>query len=100
MAKRRKKNPFNMISAFAVLAVIATLSIVTWVKGQGLQSQIDRYDDKIAEYESLIAEENERTERLEERKKYVQTKKYVEEIAQEKFGLIYKDEIILKPSKK
>lgn len=100
MARRKKKNAFNVISAIAVFAVIMTLSVVTWVKGQGLRSQIDRYDAKITEYESLIQEENERTAKLEERKKYVQTKKYIEEIAHEKFGLLYEYEIMFKAVEK
>jgi cell division protein FtsB len=99
MARKKKKNPFNVISAFAVLAVIITLSIVTLAKGQGLQQQIDRYDVKIAEYQTLIEDENERTSQLEERKKYVQTKKYIEEVAKEKFGLLYEDEIAFKAKK-
>lgn len=94
--RRKKKNLFNVISAVAVFAVIITLSVVTWAKGQGLQEQINRYDAKITEYEGLIEEENARTERLEERKKYVQTKKYIEEIAHEKFGLLYEYEIMFK----
>lgn len=96
MARRRKKNLFNVVSAIAVLAVIMTLSVVTWVKGQGLRNKADIYDAKIAEYEALIQEENERTAELEERKKYVQTKKYIEEIAHEKFGLLYEYEIMFK----
>lgn len=100
MAKRKKKNRFNMVSGFVVFAVIATLSVVTWVKGQGLQSRIDVYDTKIAEFQSLIEDENTRTEQLEERKKYVQTKKYIEEVAQNIFGLLYKDEIMFKAVEK
>ena len=40
-----------------------------------------------------------RTEELNEYKKYVQTKKFAEEIAKDKFGLIYPDEIIFKGKK-
>ena len=34
---------------------------------------------------------------LEEYKKYVKTKKFVEEVAKNKFGLLYPDEILIKP---
>ena len=38
----------------------------------------------------------ERDEKLKEYSKYVKTKKYIEEVAREKLGLIYEDEIIFK----
>ena len=43
------------------------------------------------------AEEEERKEELEERKIYVQTKQYIEEVAKEKLGLVKQEEILLKP---
>lgn len=43
-------------------------------------------------------EEEQRTKELEERKIYVQTKQYIEEVAKEKLGLVMPDEILLKPS--
>ena len=42
--------------------------------------------------------ELERKADLEERKVYVQTKQYIEEVAKEKLGLVNPDEILLKPS--
>jgi len=65
-------------------------------KGQGLKAKNTAY---LAKEENLLAQiekENERTEELRERSKYVKTKKYVEEVAREKLGLIYEDEIIFK----
>ena len=38
-----------------------------------------------------------RQKELEEYKKYVKTKKFVEEVAKNKFGLLYPDEILIKP---
>ena len=44
----------------------------------------------------LIAEEEKKAEEIEEYGKYVQTKKYAEEVAKDKLGLVYEDEIIFK----
>ena len=33
---------------------------------------------------------------IEEQKKYMQTNEYIEEMAREKFGLVYDDEIVFK----
>ena len=43
-----------------------------------------------------LEEEEQRTQEIEELKKYVQTKKYVEEVAKERLGLVYEDEILFK----
>ena len=43
-----------------------------------------------------IAAEEARAEEIAEYEKYTQTKKYVEEIAKEKLGLVYEGEIIFK----
>ena len=45
---------------------------------------------------AFIEQEEKRTEEIEELKKYVQTKKYAEEIAKERLGLVYEDEILFK----
>ena len=44
-----------------------------------------------------INEQQQRQKELEEYKKYVKTKKFVEEVAKNKFGLLYPDEILIKP---
>ena len=41
-----------------------------------------------------LEEEQTRTDKLEEQKRYVQTKEFIEQYAKEKLGLIYEDEII------
>ncbi len=53
----------------------------------------------LVELQEQVDEEKQRTEELNEYKKYVQTKKFAEEIAKDKFGLIYPDEIIFKGKK-
>ena len=41
-----------------------------------------------------IEEQNKRSEEIEEYRKYTKTKQYVEDMAKEKLGLVYKDEVI------
>ena len=42
-----------------------------------------------------IEAEKKRTEEIEEFRKYTKTKKYIEDVAREKLGLVYEDEIII-----
>ena len=44
----------------------------------------------------LFRSEEQRSKDIEELGKYVQTKKYVEEVAKERLGLVYPDEILFK----
>ncbi|MBR0148430.1 MAG: septum formation initiator family protein [Lachnospiraceae bacterium] len=51
------------------------------------------------QYETLvdqIEEQNARTEELKALKTYTKTKKYAEQVAKEKLGLVYSDEIVFK----
>ena len=61
-----------------------------------LQQKNESYRQQEEELLAQIAEEEERAEEIEELKKYVQTKKYVEEVAKERLGLVYEDEILFK----
>ena len=49
------------------------------------------------ELERQIDEEEMRTEEIEEMRRYMQTDRYVEEVARDKLGLVYPDEVIFKP---
>ena len=68
-----------------------------WVSKQSLIEQNQEYEAQKIVLESQINEQKERSDDIEEYKKYVQTKKFAEDIAKNKFGLIYPDEIVIKP---
>lgn len=66
------------------------------VASLGLRASNANKQEKIAELEAQIEAEENKAEEIEEYSKYVQTKKYAEEVAKEKLGLVYEDEIIFK----
>lgn len=97
--KRNKKKKSSSMGGFiTIFAVVITLALVAWNGGKSLQDKIDAYEVKKEQLQEQIAREEQRTLDLEEKKKYIQTKQYIEQIAKEKFGLIYKDEVVFKPS--
>lgn len=63
------------------------------------KSEIEELNRKQEQLEAQLLEEQQRAEELEERKVYVKTKKYVEEMAK-KLGFVYPDEIIYRPEEK
>lgn len=100
MAKRRKKRHFNFLSFFGISVVVVAISVVTWIRGMSLQAQIEEYEIKEQQIQAQIEQEEERAVEIEEMKKYMQTKKYIEDVAKEKLKLVYPDEVILKPNEK
>lgn len=89
--KRRTKSGYGMIA----IVVLLICGIVTF-KRIGLNEERTAYAKQIDEVTKELSDEKQRTNDLEQQQAYMKTKKYIEEIAREKLGLVYKDEIIFK----
>lgn len=100
--KRRKKAKSSLSkNGFPIIAfVVAVFCIVVGVYSVNLKQESEQLEEKKAGLEEQIAAEEQRTKDLEELEKYMQTKKYMEEVAREKLGLVYPDEILVQPSNK
>ena len=97
MARRRvafRKKRQNRLGMILVSIVVIMLFAVILIKSSDLREKKATYDEKEIALEQQIEEEKARTEELIEYEKYTKTAKYVEEIAKEKLGLVYEDEII------
>lgn len=91
-ALQKSKRIGMRIIAFAVLCLL----IVASVGKIQLRQKGEAYQQREEELLAAIADEEARTEEIEELRKYVQTKKYAEEVAKERLGLVYEDEILFK----
>lgn len=91
--RKRKQNRAGMLLVTAV--VLMMLTVVT-VKSIELKQQRDDYAVREQQLMEEIAAEEARSDKIAEYEKYTQTKKYVEEIAKDKLGLVYEGEIIFK----
>ena len=89
--KRKRRMEFKLVFA----AVLCLLLVASFGKLR-LQQKNEAYQKQEEELLAQISEEQERTQEIEVLKKYVQTKKYVEEVAKERLGLVYEDEILFK----
>ena len=81
---------------FLVSIVVVMILVAVWVRSMELQRKLDTYTVKQEQLEEKIADEEQRQQEIQEFRKYTQTKKYAEEVAKEKLGLVYEDEIIFK----
>ncbi|HJC58462.1 MAG TPA: septum formation initiator family protein [Candidatus Eisenbergiella intestinipullorum] len=82
---------------FLVTIVVLMLLVVVSINSIGLRQKRASYQEREQALQQQIDAEEERSEQIEEYRKYTQTKKYVEEVAKEKLGLVNEGEIIYKP---
>lgn len=99
MAGRRRASKSNRRGMVAIAGIVAVLLVSLLVQSSQLSVQNKGYESKKAELEEQIREEELRTEEIENLKDYVNSTEYIEQIAREKFGLVYKGEIIFKAEK-
>ena len=97
MSKMRRKKKFQKhLGSVAIFCVVLLMLVFVGIAGMRIRAQNVSKEDRIQELKEQIAEETKKAQEIEEYSKYVQTKKYAEEIAKEKLGLVYEDEIIFK----
>ena len=82
-----------------ITAVVLMITIVVAVKCTELGHKVRENEAREAQLEEQIAEQEARTEELVEYEKYTQTKKYIEDVAKSKLGLVYEGEIVFKEDK-
>lgn len=94
IAIRKKRQ--NRLGMFLVMTVVVMLMVVVTIKSVELKEKQETYMAKQEQLEKQIAEEEQRTEDIKEFGKYTKTKKYAEEVAKDKLGLVKDDEIVFK----
>ncbi|CDD46845.1 putative uncharacterized protein [Firmicutes bacterium CAG:534] len=94
--RKRRQNRFGM---FLVSIAVVMLLVVVTFSGFKLQQKLEVYQQKELALQEQIEAEEERAKEIEEYEKYTQTKKYIEEVARDKLGLVYEGEILFKDEK-
>lgn len=94
-AKRKRKNGLKLIA----VTVLVLFAVITYSSMQ-MKAERRALEKQVGELALELQEEQERSEELEDRRAYMQTVRYIEEIAREVLGLRYPDEIILRPEEK
>lgn len=89
--KKKKRNGLKLIA----LMVMIICGVVLY-KTQDMNKDIEKKNAKVDKLSQTLEDETDRTLTLEEKKAYQSTKRYIEEIARNKLGLYYPDEIIVK----
>lgn len=96
--RKRMDKTNNRFAMFAITVVIIIFAAFMFLRVNALKKKEAQYLEKEAALLAQVAEQEERAERLEEYRVYVQTDKYIEKVAKEKLGLVNPDEIVIKPN--
>ena len=89
---------FNFIPQMQpVTALVMIMGAVIWSGKRTLEKQNKEYQARVAQLQEQVEEQQNRSDEIDEYKKYIQTKKFAEEVAKDKFGMIYPDELVFKP---
>ncbi|MCI9066100.1 MAG: septum formation initiator family protein [Lachnospiraceae bacterium] len=94
-----RKRRQNRLAMLLVTTVVLMMMLVVTFKSVELREKRQFYMDREAALLKEIEAEEIRSAEIEEYGKYTQTKKFVEEVAKEKLGLVYEGEIIFKDEK-
>jgi len=90
--KKKRKNGLKIIA----VAVLVLFAVITYSSVE-LQAEKRALEKQKAELEAELQTEQERSGELEDKKAYMQTVRYIEEVARKVLGLVYPDETILRP---
>jgi cell division protein FtsB len=91
--RRRFQNRAGIVWASIVVLILVT---VVSIKSIGLLQKAREYQAKEAALTQQIEYETQRSEEIAEFERYTETRKYIEDTAKEKLGLVYPGEIIFK----
>lgn len=97
---KKKKQNIKLTSKpgmFIVIGCLVLLAIVVGCKAKGLREQSSSLQVQAAELQEQLDEANSEYEKLQKQQEYMKTDEYVEEVARTQLGLVYKDEIVMKP---
>lgn len=83
----------------AIGCVAVMLLGVTVSQSQNLEKRLAYYDERAAALEESIEQEQARTEEIKDKKEYMQTDEYVEEVARNRLGLVKDNEIVFEEAK-
>ena len=92
--RRAKRQLQHKLSMFVVFAVILVLGVTLSFASISLHAKNSEYKEREAVLEAQIEAETKRAEEIDDLEGYVGTDEYVEDVAKEKLGLVYPNEIL------
>ena len=99
MARRKKSTRKQSgMASFVIIIAVLVVCAVSVFKISDLYSQSRQLAVTERALEKKIEEAQLERQQMEAQEQYMHTKQYVEDVAKEKLGLVYPDEIVIRPS--
>ena len=89
------KKHMNKFTIMGIVLLCAVLCFTVLYRKSALEAQCKEYNAQITELKKEKKSVDEQTEELKKFEKYVDTDEYVEKIARERLGLVYKVRLYL-----
>ena len=96
MGRTNTRRKQSKICTAIIIVSLLLLAVIVVVKSISLREQKAELKVQAAEISAQIEEAQDEHKKLEEKEEYM-TKKYVEEVARNQLGLVYPDEIVIRP---
>lgn len=93
--KQRRTSILSMLLGGVVIVMVAAFFMFA---RQDLEAKNRQARERNESLKRQVEAQEAIRAQLGEQKKYVQTKKYIEDVAKSKLGLLYPDELMLKPA--
>ncbi|MBR1507608.1 MAG: septum formation initiator family protein [Eubacterium sp.] len=97
--RRAPKRQSKIGLLLIVIAMLVTV-IANGIRVANLKAKSERLAVTERQLETEIEDAHKKADDLAEKEKYMQTKKYIEDEAKDKLGLVYPDEIVIEPREK
>ena len=96
MKRRRRRK--RRTSLYLVMLVVGVFLATLVIQGASLRADCQRLETEQSQLVQKKKNLQKEQEKIKEKEEYMQTDEYIEDIAREKFGLVYDNEIIFKPA--
>ncbi len=93
----RKKRRKRRTGLYLVMLVVGIFLSTLVVQGIHLRANCEELATEQSQLEEKKKSLEKEQEKIKEQEAYTKTDEYIEEVAREKFGLVYENEIIFKP---
>ena len=95
--RRRSKKKISRFTKFGIIVLCLVICGTLIYKSCILREQHKEYSKQIAQLKKEKKEALDKAKELEDYEEYIKTDDFVEEVARDKLGLVYKDEVIFEP---
>lgn len=95
---KRGRRRRRRTSLYLVMLVVGVFLATLVIQGAGLKADCQRLETEQSQLVQKKKDLQKEQEKIKDKENYMKTDEYIEDIAREKFGLVYDNEIIFKPA--